>query len=82
MSTRFDGNVNFFLSQSLANLANSGVGNGVAAGDWGWSISNLTAFNHTLSASESGAANVAKALTTLIYDLAHRGLIRATGLPG
>lgn len=71
-----------FNSLSLVDIANSAMGNAVATGNYGWSISNLTAFTHAHSATEATAANTAKALATLIYDLAHRGIIKATGLPG
>lgn len=82
MTTRYDDTMQFYKIVSLTNLANSAIGAGATVGNYGWSISNLTTFNHTLSGSESTAATIAKQLATLIYDLAHRGIIRATGLPG
>jgi hypothetical protein len=66
-----------FGGLSICGVANSAMGN-LLVGTWGWSITNFVQ-THSLSATESSAANIAKALATLIQDLVHRGIIQGTG---
>lgn len=68
-----------FNSVSFMGAA-SAIGTGIAT-SFGYSITNLGALaeDRALSATESGAANVAVTLATLIRDLGKRGIIPVTG---
>lgn len=60
--------------------AASAIGMGIST-NFGYSLTNLGALaeDRALSATESGAANVAVTLATLIRDLGKRGIIPVTG---
>lgn len=77
MVTEFRDDTRFFDSLSIIGTTCSAMGH-ADVGNWGWSITNHVNF-YSLSGSESTAANIAKALTTLIKDLVHRGIITGKG---
>ncbi len=69
-----------FASLSIANLANSAMGAAIAVGNEGWSVSALAAYDRTIAGTESGAANVAASLATLVRDLIQVGVLKGNYL--
>lgn len=82
MATKFYDTPQFVgISLVGATYATSAIGS-ETVGDWGWSVTNQTVLKHSISATESTAANIANALAGLIYDLVKRGVIQGTGILG
>lgn len=71
-------NAGFVIAQdtlSTGAQVNSAIGLGIETHP-GWSITNLTIADRTISATEATAANIAASLATLIYELGDKGIIK------
>jgi len=70
--------VRIFENLSLAGIANSAIGQGVAIGNFGWSLVSAANLTRYVDCTDTSEGNTSRRLYTAIYDLIQCGILKGS----